>query len=450
MIKNKTALDNGITNIHMSPLANRRQIAIFGATNAGKSTLFNHILGQEMSIVSEQHGTTTDPVVKSMELLDYGPIALIDTAGLNDKSELGQARIKRSRQFLGRCDAALYVADAPVWFEKIKNQEILKKSFDNEMIEKDYQQLCSEFEKYDIPHLLLLNKADLLSKDAKKLLEQKFPQALFIGYGIPAESDYIYSALRKLLDKSDSLLTQTITDTQNTDTFSFQKSESAIAGLIKEGETVLMVVPVDSEAPKGRLILPQVQLIRDCLDNGIRCLVCRDIELAQTINDYKDSGINLVVTDSQAFAEVAATVPQNIPLTSFSMLLAAQKGDFDQMVKGVKKIAELKGGDYILISESCTHNTSHEDIGRVKIPALLKKITGLEFDFEFCAGQAYPSDLSKYSLIIHCGGCMITHRTMLNRIKTAGQQNIPITNYGLVLAYGNNILERSTEIFRQK
>ncbi len=422
-----------------APMSSRRHIAIFGATNAGKSTLFNLLLGQEMSIVSSQHGTTTDPVIKSMELLDYGPIALIDTAGLNDKTELGSKRIRRSKQMLSRADAAIYVADAVSWLK-------------NSALADDYKLLCDDFEKHGIPHQLILTKADILTEAEISKLTKSWPQSeqerLILDLNKPDTALLLFPVLSRLLRLSDEMLAQA-SAADNRSTNKEQIRDSVIDGLVDAGDTVLMIVPIDSEAPKGRLILPQVQLIRDCLDHGVKCLICRDDELEDTIAEY-GSSIKLAVTDSQAFAFAADKVPEHIPLTSFSMLLAAAKGDFALMLSGLKSIRELRDGDTILISEACSHNSSHEDIGRVKLPAMLHKLTGADLKIEFSAGHSYPEDLERYRLVVHCGGCMLTHRTMLSRVRYAADRQTAITNYGLLLAFGNGIIERSTEIFRQK
>lgn len=407
--------------LNSTPLSARKQIAIFGSTNAGKSSLFNLLLNQDMSIIADYHGTTTDPVIKAMELIGYGPVALIDTAGLNDISVLGPERVKRSRQFIRRCDAAIYLIDATAYFSDSKAGEL-----------EVYSKIRAEFERLDIPHLLVFSKKDQLANIHIDHLKLEFPHALLLNLAA-GQAGELYNRLISLLRLTDD-----------------SRAQPVITRLTVPGQTVLMVVPVDSEAPEGRLILPQVQLIRECLDHGVRCLVCRDSELVSTISDYTGSGIDLVVTDSQAFSFVSSVVPDSIPLTSFSMLLAAGKGDFELMINGLDQIRLLKAGDRILISEACSHNTSHEDIGRIKIPALLNRLTGIELDFNFCAGQSYPDDLSDYRLVVHCGGCMITGKTMRNRIKQAGDKHVAITNYGLLLAFGSGILERSTAIFKSR
>lgn len=433
--------------LNSTPLSSRRQIAIFGSTNAGKSSLFNLLLNQEMSIVSEHHGTTTDPVVKAMELIGYGPIALIDTAGMNDTSDLGEARIKRSRQFVRRCDIALYLIDAVAMLE----QEELELA--------EYNKICLDFDRYKVPHLLVFSKGDRINSRQRLAIKKAFPTSIISGLPAKEISGELFNRLTVMLQELDAHSDNSDLHPLALDSGSSSLSDgkqqtssdrAVIQRLVEPGKTVLMVVPIDSEAPRGRLILPQVQLIRECLDHGVRCLVCRDTELAVTIKDYCSAGIDLVVTDSQAFGPAASIVPSEIPLTSFSMLLAAGKGDFSLMIQGLNKIPELKKDSRILISEACSHNTSHEDIGRVKIPAMLQRIAGSDLDFHFCAGQSYPDNLSEYSLVVHCGGCMITNKTMLNRIRQADDDKVAITNYGLLLAYGNGILDRSIEIFKAR
>lgn len=407
--------------IHATPLANRAQVGIFGNTNAGKSTLFNRILDQEMAIVSVVRGTTTDPVAKAMELLPFGPITLIDTAGLDDTGDIGNLRVKRTHSLISRCDAALYTADAATML-------------DGSAVD-DYDRTQALFARHQVPHLLVLTKADLITEQDRQTLLDRLPCALLAAQ----DDDSSMSALRDALSK---LLVQHFSD--------HEQDIPVISKLVPAGGTVLVVVPVDSEAPKGRLILPQVQLIRDCLDAGIRCLVSREHELASAIHDYQSGGIDFVVTDSQAFAIVSGIVPETIPLTSFSMLLAAGKGDFATLVDGLAMIPSLQDGDQILISEACSHNVTHEDIGRVKIPRLLEKTTGKQLAFSFTAGQQTAEDVSGYRLIVHCGACMISKKAMRSRVRTSQEAGVPMTNYGLLLAYGTGTLDRCLNGFRQK
>lgn len=389
-----------------TPNSNRKHVAIFGNTNSGKSSLMNKILGQEMSLVSNVEGTTTDPVQKAMELIPVGPILLIDTAGLEDKSELGKLRVEKTMEVLKKTDVAIFVLDASSPdFE----------SFDKWKI---------EALRYNIPFIVVANKAEVANKEIVEALKEKYENVICTSTVTDIGIKPLKDELVKLLEKEDD-------------------EKSLIGDLVPYNGKVILVVPIDSEAPKGRLILPQVQLIRDCLDNGIKSYVVRDTELKDALEDLKD--VDLVVTDSQAFKKVSQIVPENIRLTSFSILFARQKGDLNAFIEGVNKIRNLKPNDTILISESCTHNVSHEDIGRVKIPKLLEKYVGGKLNFEFRVGHDFPEDIEKYDLIIHCGACMINRKTVLNRVKSCGEKNIPITNYGVVLAFLTGILERSTE-----
>ena len=282
-----------------------------------------------------------------------------------------------------------------------------------------------QFDKKHIPYLLVFTKSDLGTGD----LSVKYPEAVFISVNDDASIDNLRSVLLEKLSQI--------------------KSEDAtmIGNLLPEGSTIIMFVPIDSEAPKGRIILPQVQFLRDCLDHGMKTIVVRDTELEETLKEQKK--VDLVVTDSQAFKFVSQVVPENIPLTSFSMMMASIKGDLKKLIAGIDAIKNLKDGSKILMAEACTHNSSHEDIGRVKIPKLLQKFTGKRLEFEYYVHQDFPKDLSVYDLVIHCGGCMINSRSMNNRIEFCEENNVPITNYGVVLAYVNGILDRSTEIFRK-
>lgn len=392
--------------MNSTPNSNRKHIAIFGNTNSGKSSLMNKILGQEISLVSDVEGTTTDPVQKAMELIPVGPILLIDTAGLEDKSELGKLRVEKTMEVLKKIDVAIFVLDASSPdFE----------SFDKWKI---------EALRYNIPFIVALNKAEVANKEIVETLKDKYENVVCTSTVTDIGIAPLKDELIKLLQKEDD-------------------EKSLIGDLVPYNGKVILVVPIDSEAPKGRLILPQVQLIRDCLDNGIKSYVVRDTELKCALEDLKD--VDLVVTDSQAFKKVSDLVPENIRLTSFSILFARQKGDLNAFIEGVNKIRNLKPNDNILISESCTHNVSHEDIGRVKIPKLLEKYVGGKLNFEFRVGHDFPKDIEKYDLIVHCGACMINRKTVLNRVKSCNEKKIPITNYGVVLAFLTGILERSTE-----
>lgn len=391
-----------------TPLAFRTHVSIFGNTNAGKSSLFNKLIGQDMVIVSPEKGTTTDPVTKAMELLPYGPIALTDTAGLSDYSRIGEKRMAKTGKTLEKTDFAIYTAAAD--------------DFDAA----SYNEMKKLFDKKHISHLLVFTKSDLGTGD----LQAKYPEALFVSINDNASIDNLRSVLTKQLSQ-------------------IKPDDTTMIGkLLPQGSTIIMVVPIDSEAPKGRIILPQVQFLRDCLDHGMKTIVVRDTELEETLSEQKN--VDLVVTDSQAFKFVSEVVPQNIPLTSFSMMMASMKGDLQKLIEGADAIKNLKDSSKILMAEACTHNSSHEDIGRVKIPKLLQKFTGKKLQFEYYVHQDFPQDLSEYDLVIHCGGCMINSRSMNNRIEFCTENNVPITNYGVVLACVNGILDRSSEIFRQK
>lgn len=395
--------------MNSTPNANRKHIAIFGKTNVGKSSLVNSICGQEIAIVSEVAGTTTDPVLKAMELIPLGPVLFIDTAGLDDKSEVGKLRIKRTMDMMKRTDFALYVMDV------------------NNIDSNDYEEIKLEFKKYNIPYLLVINKMEDIEKDKLDQIKEKYTEAIFV-------STYTKEGIDKLKN-------ELISKLQNSE------NEIPIIGdLVPYGGKVILVVPIDSEAPKGRIILPQVQCIRDCLDNGIKTYVVRDTELASALGDIKD--VDLVVTDSQAFKKVSEIVPANIKLTGFSILFANHKGDLKSFVNGARKIDSLNKDSKVLISESCTHNISHEDIGRIKIPKLLNKYVGAELNYDFRVGHDFPENIKDYDLIIHCGGCMINRKTILNRIDFCRDEEVPITNYGIVLAFLTGILDRSLEIFK--
>lgn len=393
--------------LNSTPSANRTHIAIYGNRNAGKSSLLNAVIGQDVAIVSAEKGTTTDPVTKAMELLPFGPVVFIDTAGLDDDSSLGALRVERTRKVLQRTDFALLVHALD--------------DFD----EAAHQTALHHFKQHNIPHLLVFNKTDQVPPEALDAMKARHPEAVYIS---TLDMDSIHHLKQVLIKRLEAA----------------EQDAPIVGDFVPYGGTVVLVVPVDSEAPKGRIILPQVQLIRDCLDHGIKAHVVRDTELEEALTELKR--IDLVVTDSQAFHAVSRMVPPEIPLTSFSILFARHKGDLKTFIAGTQAIRALKDGARILISESCTHNHSHEDIGRVKIPALLDKKEGKHFDYVFRMGHDFPEDLESYDLIIHCGSCMLNKKTMLTRIRLAQEAGIPITNYGVVLAYVTDILERTTQV----
>ena len=390
--------------LNATPAGERVHIAFFGRRNAGKSSLVNAFTGQDLAIVSDVKGTTTDPVYKAMELLPLGPVQIIDTPGIDDQGELGELRVKKTRQVLNKTDLAILVADA------------------TQPLGKAEEELLALIKDKDIPYLLAWNKSDLLDS---------VPEA--------GENTLWVSALtglhiHELKEKAARLAGQE------------GPKRPLIADLLQPGDTVVLVVPIDKAAPKGRLILPQQQTIRDVLEAGASALVCRDTELALTLEGLPKPP-RLVVTDSQVFGKVAQIVPRDVPLTSFSILMARYKGDLALTVEGARAVKELKPGDKVLIAEGCTHHRQCEDIGTVKLPRWIHEATGVEPDYTFCSGREYPEDLTPYKLVIHCGGCTLGEREMKYRQRTAADQGIPITNYGILIASLNGILERTLEPF---
>lgn len=390
--------------LNNTPNSNRTHIIFLGSTNAGKSSLLNAITEQEISIVSDIKGTTTDSVKKAMELIPFGPVLFIDTAGFNDKSELGKLRIEKTIKEIKKSDFAIYVIDG------------------NEFDEKIYNENMGILKKYNIPYIIVVNKMETLTEDKKNILKNILKNPYFVS---TKDRNSILEFKKFLIEKLDVL----------------EEEPRLLKGIVDYGDTIILVVPIDSEAPKGRLILPQVQILRDALDNGVKAIVTRDTELSEVLKENKN--IKLVITDSQAFKTVDKIIDNKYPLTSFSILFARQKGDIEKFLKGISVIENLKDGAKILIAETCSHNTSHEDIGRVKIPMLLQKKTGKHFNFSFSMGKDFPENLNKFDLIIHCGGCMITKKTMENRIIECNSNGVEVTNYGMILAYLTGIMEKS-------
>ena len=389
--------------LNNTPSANRVHIGIFGKRNAGKSSVMNALTNQNIAIVSDVKGTTTDPVLKTMELLPLGPVVMIDTPGIDDEGKLGALRIKKSYQMLNKTDVAVVVIDGAE--ESTEDKQLIEK-----IIAKN------------IPYVIFHNKSDTFKAEKK-------------------EGHLYGSALEKNgIDE----LKQVIITLANSE----ENDKKIVADLIKPLDIVVLVVPIDAAAPKGRLILPQQQTIRDILDAGAVSVVVKDTELKETLAKLGTKP-KLVITDSQAFGKVSAIVPDDIQLTSFSILFARYKGSLETAVKGATAIEQLNNGDKILISEGCTHHRQCGDIGTVKLPNLLKKYTGKSFDFEFTSGTEFPEDLSGYKLVIHCGGCMLNEREMKYRYLCAAEQDIPITNYGTAIAYMNGILKRSVAPFEE-
>ncbi len=392
----------------------RLHIGIFGKTNVGKSSLLNKITGQDVSIVSQVEGTTTDVVEKSMELLPIGPVNFLDTAGIDDKSILAHERIEKTMKILNRTDIAVIVCD----YNGIDNYE---------------KGLIEKFKELDIPFILLINKTDIQEVNRNTLEDlENYTQNILIT-STKTDPDIVFKfkeTLLKILPED------------------FINNPKIAGDLVQEKSTVIMVIPIDKEAPKGRIILPQVQTLRDLLDSDCITLVVKDTELEQAISSLKEPPA-LVITDSQAFKKVSEIVPQDIPLTSFSILFARLKGDLEAFIQGAKAIDKLQDKDKVLILESCTHHAIDDDIGRVKIPNLLRKKTGKNLIIENISGHDFP-DVSKYKLIVHCGGCMTNRKEILSRILLSGKSGVPITNYGIAISYCLGILDRAVEIFRGK
>ena len=396
------------TNMNQTPSANRTHIGIFGKRNAGKSSLINAITGQNYAIVSDVLGTTTDPVLKSMELLPLGPVVIIDTPGLDDEGELGALRIQKAYQILNKTDIAVLVIDASFGVTK-EDSEILKRIHEKE-----------------IPCVIVVNKSDICPNcNLEDLPLPDSDSAILVS---SKTGEHIHE-LKELLAQQAS---------QDT----IQKS--IVADLLNPLDFVVLVVPIDSAAPKGRLILPQQQTIRDILEAKASAIVVQETELAETLNSLGKKP-KMVITDSQVFKKVSAVTPDDILLTSFSILFARYKGNLKTLVDGASALDSLKDGDRILISEGCTHHRQCDDIGTVKLPNWIRSYTKKEVEFEFTSGTEFPLDLSSYKMIVHCGGCMLNEREMKYRLKCAEDAKIPITNYGTCIAYINGILNRSLE-----
>ena len=397
-----------------TPSGDRVHISFFGRRNAGKSSVVNAVTGQDLAVVSDYKGTTTDPVSKAMELLPIGPVLIIDTPGFDDEGTLGELRVRKTKQVLNRTDVAVLVVDAT---EGLKDCD---------------RELIRLFTEKEIPYLVALNKSDLLEEDRKD------------------------SFLELMGDLNNAILVSAL---KNTNIYELKERIAKIGkvsedklqlvgDLIHPADIVLLVIPIDKAAPKGRLILPQQQVIRDVLEADASAMCVKEFELREMLEKLGEQAKPaLVITDSQVFAKVSADVPTDIPLTSFSILMARKKGFLDTAVRGVYALENLKDGDKILMAEGCTHHRQCDDIGTVKIPRWIKNYTGKNLVFESTAGRDFPEDLSPYSLIVSCGGCMLNEREMQYRMKCAVDQDIPFTNYGTCIAYMQGILKRSIEIF---
>ena len=399
--------------LNATPSSERVHIGIFGKRNAGKSSLINAITGQNLAIVSEAKGTTTDPVYKAMELLPLGPVMIIDTPGIDDEGVLGSLRIQKAYQVLNKTDIALVIIDAAVG----PSAEDLR--------------LIKRINAKKIPLLIVINKCETINEDKKTAYQALLPNGKLLF--VSAEQKLNIFELKEAI-------AQTVPADEN--------KAQIVADLLSPSDFVVLVVPIDSAAPKGRLILPQQQTIRDILEADAAAIVVKENELTNTLQNLGKRP-KLVITDSQVFKKVAAETPADILLTSFSILFARYKGNLQTSVQGVTALENLEDGDKILVGEGCTHHRQCDDIGTVKLPRWIKEYTGKNPEFIFTSGTEFPLDLSPYKMIIHCGACMLNEREMQYRIKCAADQNIPFTNYGITIAYINGILKRTVEPFPQ-
>ena len=384
--------------------AERLHISFFGMRNAGKSSLVNAVTGQQLAVVSEVKGTTTDPVKKAMELLPLGPVVIIDTPGLDDEGELGRLRVQKAMQVLSSTDIAVLVVDAAIGLRELDRS------------------LVACFRERKIPYITVYNKADLVC--------ERQPLEKHEIYASAVTGENIYALKEKLGAFAKQL----------------QNPKHMVADLLSEGDVVVLVTPIDESAPKGRLILPQQMAVREVLDAHAVAVTCQDTELPRTLESLAVRP-KMVITDSQAFERVSADTPVDIPLTSFSILMARYKGDLPTLAAGASALSHLKDGDKVLISEGCTHHRQCNDIGTVKMPAWIERFCKAKPEFTFTSGGEFPEDLSPYSLIVHCGGCMLTETAMKHRIETAISAGVPIVNYGIAIAQMHGILKRSVQIF---
>lgn len=393
-----------MSSLNQTPSANRLHISFFGCRNAGKSSVVNAVTGQELSIVSDIKGTTTDPVTKAMELLPLGPVVIIDTPGIDDVGQLGELRVQRTKKILNKTDLAVLVVDGAIGMQTAD------------------QELVELFQKKEIPYLIVYNKADLVQSVPKDGENEIWVSA--------AEGTNIYELKERIgaLVKTDTM------------------TRKLVGQLLKPLDMVILVCPIDESAPKGRMILPQQQAIRDVLEAGAIAVVIREHELAATLERLGNQ-VAMVVTDSQAFALVGKETPDSIPLTSFSILMANYKGFLKTAVNGISALKNLKDGDKVLIAEGCTHHRQCNDIGTVKLPNWLRQYSGKKLEFEFCSGRDFPEEVSPYAMVVHCGGCMLTEREVQYRMRCTVDQGIPFTNYGTVIAMVTGTLERSLRIF---
>lgn len=399
--------------MNQTPASERVHIGFFGRRNAGKSSVMNAVTGQDLAVVSDVRGTTTDPVYKSMELLPLGPVVMMDTPGIDDEGELGALRVRKSYQVLNKTDAAVLVIDGGVG------------------VTPEDKALLKRIREKKIPYVIAVNKKELAAPDAlEKIVDE-----------LSSEDGQIIAVSAATGEGIDELKEQiaAAADTEEPERY-------IVRDLLKPSDMAVLVVPIDKAAPKGRLILPQQQTIRDILEADAVSVVVKETELKNVLGQFQNKP-KMVITDSQAFEKVAADTPEDILLTSFSILFARYKGDLAAVVKGVTSLDTLEDGDAILISEGCTHHRQCDDIGTVKLPRWIREYTGKEIRIETTSGTEFPDDLTKYKMIVHCGGCMLNEREMKYRLKCAEDQGVPMTNYGITIAYMKGILKRSVEVF---
>ena len=390
--------------LNAQPSGERVHIGFFGLRNAGKSSVVNRVTGQTLSIVSDVKGTTTDPVQKAMELLPIGPVVIIDTPGIDDEGALGAERVRRALRVLEKTDIAVLVTDSTRGLQHAE------------------QELLELFRKREIPFIIAHNKADLTSVPA----------------AVPENEIYVSAAADSNIRELKELIARAVKPTE--------PEKRLVADLLAPNDTVVLVVPIDSAAPKGRLILPQQQTIRDILEASAISLVTRETELTRTLESLREPP-QLVITDSQAFGIVDKLVPKNVRLTSFSILFARYKGNLRQAILGAAQLNSLRDGDIVLISEGCTHHRQCGDIGTEKLPNWIRRFTGKDVQFSFTAGNEFPEDVSKYALVVHCGGCMLNEREMQYRLRHSAERNVPMTNYGIAIAHMHGILDRALAPF---
>lgn len=399
-------------NMNSTPMANRFAIGLFGRRNAGKSSLINALTGQNIAVTSEVAGTTTDPVYKAMELLPLGPVVFIDTAGLDDTGELGKLRIEKTYEVLRKCSLALVVADVEAGLTNLETEFI------------------GQLKRRKIPAVCVLNKCDQRKPNSEEVESKK----KLLGIPVVCASSQSGLGIEEVKK-------QIIANSQIE-----ESGPSLVRDLIEPGDLAVLVTPIDKAAPKGRLILPQQQTIRDIIDSGAMAIITKEHELKLTLESLNRPPA-IVVTDSQAFLKVSEDTPPEIPLTSFSILFARQKADLAEMIRGVKRIEQLAPGDKVLIVEGCTHHRQSDDIGTVKIPHWIRQIASGDIKLEWASGACYPKDVSKYAVIVHCGGCMLNRREMQYRVEKAREQGVYITNYGVLIAYVTGILPRALKPF---